>query len=93
MLDRLGKEGVKVTEGNLLFDALRLFMPEEEKGRMQAFGNQILVPTEYMSDEDIIAMMGHGGLQITKEGDGDPYLSSGTSGLVDLNVSISNASK
>jgi len=59
LLDKLGEEGVQVTEGNLLFDILNMFTPKSEKGRMQAFGNQIYIPTDEMSDEDIAATLGH----------------------------------
>jgi len=83
LLDLLGEKGVKVTEGNLLFDILNIFTPKEERNRMRAFGNQILVPTGEMSDEDILYMMGHGNLGITKgpETNNQWDLYSDTSGL------------
>ena len=81
LLDLLGEKGVKVTEGNLLFDILNIFTPQEERNRMRAFGNQILVPTGEMTDEDIVRALGHGALGIRKEGDGARELFSVSDGL------------
>ena len=57
LFDLLGEKGIKVTEGNLLWDILNFFTPKDERGRMQTFGNQIYVPTDEWDEEYLRNML------------------------------------